>query len=127
MDKQYITLFKELAQSMAASAETVMDYDREKNDDKGLETATIMRNDYQNLVERISADNYMLTRNDAAKLLVGAMVQINQIQDRINMLKKAMAGYQTDLLPVLQEIVDNTSTDEDAAKYAEEKFIIQEK
>ena len=46
MDKKYVTLFKELAQAMAVSAEMVMEYDREKGDDKGLETATIMRNDF---------------------------------------------------------------------------------
>ena len=46
MDKRYVTLFKELAQATAASAETVMDYDREKGDENGLKTATIMRDDY---------------------------------------------------------------------------------
>ena len=30
MDNKYITLFKDLAQATAASAEAVMDYDREK-------------------------------------------------------------------------------------------------
>ena len=127
MDKRYITLFKELAQATAVSAEQVMEYDRGKGDEKGLETATIMRDDYQNLVDSIvSADeNYQLNKADAARLLVGAMIQVNQLQDRINNLKKAMSGYQADVIPKLQEIVD-LENDEDVAKVANEKFIISE-
>ena len=127
MDKRYITLFKELAQATAVSAEQVMEYDRGKGDEKGLETATIMRDDYQKLVDSITSadENYQLNKADAARLLVGAMIQINQLQDRINNLKKAMSGYQADVIPKLQEIVD-LENDEDVAKVANEKFIILE-
>jgi hypothetical protein len=125
MDKKYVTLFRELAQATAASAETVMDYDREKGDEKGLETATIMRDDYQNLVDAISNDEYVPTQAHIAKLLVGAIVMARQLQDRINGLKTAMAGYQTDVIPKLQEILDNAKTDEEVAKMANEKFIIE--
>lgn len=127
MDKRYITLFKELAQATAVSAEQVMEYDRGKGDEKGLETATIMRDDYQKLTDSIiSADeNYQLNKADAARLLVGAMIQVNQLQDRINNLKKAMSGYQADVIPKLQEIVD-LENDDDVTKVANEKFIISE-
>ena len=127
MDKQYITLFRDLAQATAASAEAVMDYDREKGDEKGLATATTMRDDFQTLVSSI--DNlkldYQLNKSDAARLLVGAMIQVNQLQDRINNLKKAMTGYQTDVIPKLQAVVD-AENDEAASKIANEKFIIKE-
>lgn len=125
MDKRYVTLFKELAQATAASAEQVMDYDREKGDEKGLETATIMRNDFQELADKINMEDYTPNKNDAARLLVGAMIQVNQLQDRINNLKKAMAGYQTDIIPKLQRIVD-AEDDEAAQKIANEEFIIKE-
>jgi hypothetical protein len=126
MDKSYVTLFKDLAQATAASAETVMDYNRQKDDQKGLETATIMRDDYQALADKIVDDyEYVITKADAAKLLVGAMIMVNQLQDRITGLKKAMAGYQTDLIPKLQEIVD-ASTEDEARKLAGEKFIIKD-
>ena len=127
MDKRYITLFKELAQATAVSAEQVMEYDRGKGDEKGLETATIMRDDYQALVDSITSadENYQLNKADAARLLVGAMIQVNQLQDRINNLKKAMSGYQADVIPKLQEIVD-LENDDDVAKVANEKFIILE-
>lgn len=128
MDKRYVTLFKDLAQATAASAEAVMDYDREKGDEKGLETATTMRNDFQALTDRINEDGeaYNMNKGDAARLLVGAMIQVNQLQDRINNLKKAMSGYQTDVVPKLQSIVDEAADDEAAEKMANEKFIIKE-
>ena len=127
MDKRYITLFKELAQATAVSAEQVMEYDRGKGDEKGLETATIMRDDYQALADSITSadENYQLNKADAARLLVGAMIQVNQLQDRINNLKKAMSGYQADVIPKLQEIVD-LENDDDVTKVANEKFIISE-
>ena len=124
MDKKYITLFKDLAQATAASAETVMDYDREKGDKKGLETATIMRDNFQALISRIDVTEYVLNKSDAAKLLAGAMIQVNQIQDRINNLKKAMTGYQSDLIPKLQKVVE-AENDEAAGKIANEEFIIE--
>ena len=123
MDKKYVTLFKELAQATAASAETVMDYDREKGDEQGLKTATIMRDDYQDLVSRVDVTEYVISKADAAKLLVGAMIMTRQLQDRINNLKSALAGYQTDVIPKLQEIVD-VETEEEAQQIANEKFII---
>ena len=125
MDNKYITLFKDLAQATASTAETVMEYDRQKNDEKGLETATIMRDDYQNLADKIATtEDYVLDKADAAKMLVAAMIQVNQVQDRINNLKKAMTGYQTDVIPKLQEVVD-AEDDEAASKLANEKFIIK--
>ena len=125
MDNKYITLFKDLAQATASTAETVMEYDRQKNDEKGLETATIMRDDYQNLADKIATtEDYVLDKADAAKMLVAAMIQVNQVQDRINNLKKAMTGYQTDVIPKLQEVVD-AEDDEAASKLANEKFIIE--
>ena len=127
MDKKYITLFKDLAQATAASAETVMEYDRAKDDQKGLETATIMRDDFQNLHDNISnsGDDYVPNKADASKLLVGAMIIVNQLQDRITNIKKAMSGYQTDVIPKLQSILDNAKTDEEAIQMANEKFVIK--
>lgn len=127
MDKKYVTLFKELAQATAATAETVMDYDRQKGDEKALETATMMRDDFQTLADAITGDDYAPDKNEAARLLVGAMILANQLQDKINALKTAMAGYQTDVIPKLKEIVDNAQNDDEARQMANEKFVIIEK
>lgn len=123
MDKTYVTLFKELAQTTAAVAETVMDYDREQGDDNGLKTATIMRDDFQDLVARIDVTEYVISKADAAKLMVGAMVQVNQLRTRIEELKKVLVGYNSDVIPKLQLVVDATDDDE-AMRIANEKFII---
>lgn len=125
MDKKYIELFKTLAQATAVTAEQVMEYDKSKDDAKGLEAATTMRDNYQELVGHFT-DEYQMTRSDAIQLLVGALVQVNQLNDRINNLKKALTGYQSDVVPKLQEIVDKTSNDEEAAKIANEKFTVED-
>lgn len=128
MDKKYLTLFENLAQATAVSAETVMEYNQQKGDEKGVETATSMRDDYQALADKIkeAADGYTMTRADAAKLCVGAMIMTNQLQDKINALKKAITGYQSDIIPKLQKIVDETKTDEEAAAQASINFILKE-
>lgn len=126
MDKVYIDLFKELARATAVSAEQVMDYDKAQEDEKGFETAKIMRDDYEQLYDRLT-DDYTMTKSDAAKLLVGVMIQLNHLQDKITAIRKATTGYQTDIIPKLQDIVDNTKTDEEVAKMADEKFVIENK
>ncbi len=127
MDKKYIELFKQLAQATAVSAEQVMQYNKTKGDENGVATATTMRNDYQELTDIIknAGDTYVPNKLESARLLIGAMVQINQLQDRMNLLKNAMTGYQTDVIPKLQEIVDNAEDDEAARTMANEKFIIK--
>ena len=127
MDKKYTTLFRDLAQATAATAEQVMDYDSQKNDEKGFETAKVMRDEFQALAESIDNlhEDYQINKADIARLLVGAMIQTNQIQDRINNLKKAITGYQTDVIPKLQEILDNAKDDEEASKMANEKFVLE--
>lgn len=128
MDKKYITLFKELAHSTAVSAETVMDYNKQKNDDKGYETAQIMRDNYQDLKERIEAanDNFELNISDAAKLVVASIIFVNQLQDKVTNMNAAIKGYTDNLIPKLKEIVDNTANDEEAIKKANELFVITE-
>ena len=128
MDKRYVELFKELSKATAIAAEQVMDYDKSKNDEKGLETATIMRDDFQDLSDRIVAagDEYIPNQGDIAKLLVGAMILSNNLKDKIAALRKAVAGYEQDLIPKLKEITENAKTDEEAQEMANEKFIIKE-
>ena len=126
MDSKYITLFKDLAQATAASAEAVMDYDRQQNDEQGLKTATTMRDDFQSLTDRLAANEYSMTKGDAAKLLVGTIIQIDQVKKRIEALKSALTGYQTDIMPKLQAIMDEAENDKAAAKMADEKFIIED-
>lgn len=124
MDKKYVELFKELAKATAVSAEQVMDYDRAKSDEAGLKTAQTMRDDYNALHDKIN-DGSELDKADFAKLLVGAMIVVNQIQDRLTTLQKAMSGYQTDLIPKLNKIIE-AETEDEVKKLATEEFSIKE-
>jgi len=128
MDKRYVNLFKELALTSATLAEQVMDYDRQKEDEAGLATATQMRDDFQALADRISenGENYAPDKSDAAKLLVSSMLIVNQLNDKLNNIKKSITGYQTDLIPKLQDIVDNAESDDAAREMANAKFIIED-
>ena len=123
MDKKYIELFKSLAQSTAALAEAVMEYDKEQGEGERIESATNMRDNFQDLAGRINPENFSLTKADAAHLLIASMIQANQLQNQINNLKSAITGYQTDVIPKLQEIVD-VASDEEAMKMADEKFVV---
>lgn len=128
MHSKYIELFKEIANATAISAEQVMDYDKQKDDAKGYETAETLHKDFIELYDKIRDKNFdgQLAREDFARLLVGTLIVMNQLNDRITALKKAMTGYQTDVMPKLQDIVDNTKTNEEAMAMAEEKFSIKE-
>jgi len=129
MDKKYVLLFKDIAKATVISASSVMDYNREKGDEKGLETATLMRNDFQNLVNVIEAagDDYVPTQPEAARLLVGSYVMANQLNDKIKAINKAITGYKDDVIPKLQKIVDEAGTDEALAKkMANEFFVIKD-
>ena len=128
MHNKYIELFKEIANATAISAEQVMDYDKQKDDTKGYDAAETLHKDFIELYDKIRDKNFngQLAREDFARLLVGTLIIINQLNDRIAALKKAMTGYQTDVMPKLQDIVDNTKTNEEAMAMAEEKFSIKE-
>ena len=74
MDKKYIELFKSLAQSTAALAEAVMEYDKEQEEGERVESATTMRDNFQDLAGRITPENFSLTKADAAHLLIASMI-----------------------------------------------------
>lgn len=127
MDKKYIELFKNLAQATAVSAEQVMDYNKSQNDEKGFKTAEVMRNDYQELLDKLNSDaEYAMTKVDAARLLIAATVQVNQLETNIDALKKAKVGYETKIIPILKEVLDNSENDEAAASLANTKFILDD-
>ena len=103
-----------------------MDYDLSKDDNHGYETAKQMRDDFQGLYEKINNQEFngVFTKAEYAKLLVGAYIISNNLQDKLKVIQKALAGY-TNLAPKLQEIIDEAD-DEAAQKKAEELLIIEE-
>lgn len=128
MHKKYIELFKELAHATEVAAEQVMEYNETKGDKKGYETAEILRNDFAELYDRMKAEDFdgsTLTKADYARLLVGSYVVVGNLQDRVQALQKAIAGYQSDLVPKLSKVIE-ANTDEAARASAEEQFQISE-
>lgn len=127
MDKKYVQLFKELTRATAVTSEQVMDFDKSNNDEKGFETAQTLRDDYEKLNQAIEdgGNDWAPNKDEATKLLLAVIIQTSQLKDRIEALRKAMTGYNTDILPKLQDIVDNATDDEMAIKMANEKFIIE--
>lgn len=122
MDTKYATLFSELAQSSIIILEQVIELDRSKNDTQGESTAKAMRDDFYQLKEKIQEDPNSLIRNDYIKLLVGAYVIINNITEKIAAYQTALQGYKLDLIPKLQRIFDETTTDEEVSKLVNEIF-----
>ena len=128
MDKKYVELFRDLAQATAVAAEQVMEYDKSQGEDEAFEAAKLMRDRYQELAENLNThgENYQLKKTDVAELLIAAVTQQTQIEERIGNLRKALVGYQTDVTPKLQKILDAANDDNDAANLANENFILED-
>ena len=126
MDEKYFTLFKELAKAAEVIAEQVMEYDHQKNDENGEKTATIMRDDFANLNDKLANKDYQITLADYAKLFVAAYVVASNLETKIKNEQIALEGYNTDLVPKLTRITSEAKTDEEAQKLAEELFQIKE-
>lgn len=126
MHEKYLALFREIARATSVLAERVMDYDKEKNDDKGFQTAQQMRDDYLDLVDKLQNDLPNLERADFARLLVGAVVVTQNMETEIKAREKAMQGYKIDIIPKLERVVNESEETKDAKKLAEEVFNIQE-
>lgn len=125
MDKEYRNLFIELASAAAVAAERVMELDKKNNDEQGLKTATLMRDDYNALLDKIKNDNFTdisLSRNEYAKLLTAALIVTNNLKDQIITMQKVIKGYETVVAPKLQRIINETTTNDEALTLANELF-----
>ena len=125
MNEKYLELFKDIVRTTAVLAERVMDYDKDKNDEKGFQTAQRMRDDYLELNEKLRQDNYKLERADFARLLVGAIVITQNMETDLKTREKAIQGYKIDVIPKLERVVNESEETEEAQKLAEEVFSIE--
>ena len=129
MHQKYVNLFKELTHATEVLAEQVMEYDKKKNDQKGAETAQTMRDDFVKLYDKIRAEDFSastLTKAEYAKILVAAMIIVNNLETRITNEQNAVKGYKETVIPKLERIIDECDSDEAAQKLAEELFTINE-
>lgn len=124
MDITYLTLLREIAHVTELTAEQVMDLNKKNNDLQGYKTAKTMRNDYGALYDKLRSDNFdstTLIKAEYAKLMVGALIVSQQLEQKIKAEQKVLQGYKVDTIPKLERIV-GCETDEDAVKLAEEIF-----
>ena len=124
MDRRYKDLFLLISQSIANTAEKVMDLHKDNNEEKEFETAQIMRDDYLNLHDKLSETD-ILSKADYARLLVGAIIVVNQIEGKIKAEQKALDGYKLDIIPKLDQI-NNEPDVEKVAQLAAELFEIKD-
>ena len=128
MDSRYVKLFTQIAQSIEVIAEQAMEMNHANNDEKGEDAAEKMREMYMELHDRMSKEDFdpkTLSKADYARILVGAAIAAQGIENRIETEKKALEGYKIDTIPKLNRIMDEVKDDESARALAEELFTIK--
>jgi len=126
MHQKYAELFTELVHSAELIAEQVMEYDKKKNDERGMKTAQIMRDDYAKFYDKIRAKDFdfnTLKKADYAKILVATFIIANNMQDQITNMQNVLNGYQQDIIPKLQKVMKVEEEDK-MAEMANEVFQI---
>lgn len=121
MDKVYLDLFEAIARSVELTAEQALEYESKQKNAEGQRAAIIMRDDFSKLHDKIKGGE-TLSRVDFAKLLVGAWTVMQGLENRKKALEKSLNGYKIDTMPKLNRIIEETKTDEEAQKLAEEIF-----
>lgn len=124
MDKKYNELFTLIARTTANVAEQVMDLHKANNEEKQYTTAQSMRDDFMTLHDKL-VEGQLLTKADYARLLVGSIIVVNQIDSRIKNDQQALRAYKIDLIPKLDQI-NNADTEEEGLALAEKLFLIKE-
>lgn len=121
MDKHYIEIFSLLAQTTANLAKQVRDNNKEE---KNIQAAEVMYNNYMNLYHKIEDENQTLDKSDYAHLLVAAIITVNRLENKLKSEQQALEGYKLDVIPKLSQI--NDASVEEFQKLAEEIFKIKE-
>ena len=128
MDKVYLTLLTDIVRATELTAEQVMDLNKKKDDLKGYGTSKTMRDDYAALYDKMRAqdfDSTSLTKNEYAKILVGAIIMSQQLEKKIATEQKVLEGYKVDTIPKLDRLMQ-CETDEEVIKLAEEIFQLKD-
>lgn len=126
MDKKYVELFTQIAKTTSILSNQVAEYDHKNNNEKGAQDAISMKNDFQALADKLSADDFdtnSLTLSDFRKILVGGLIVSNNISTRMAVMKKIMTEY-SNVISKMQRIVDECHTQEDIIKLSNELFSI---
>ena len=121
MNKDYLKLFQELTSTVSILAEQVMDYNEKHDDNNGVKNAEVLHTDFNELHDKLMSEA-TLTKDDYIKLLTGTYIVVNNIQNQIASRQKAVHNYTVDVMAKLQRIMNEATSDEEAASLAEELF-----
>lgn len=120
MNKKYQELFSLVARSVANTAEQVMENNEKIENQTGIDSAKIMRDDFLNLYYKLQ-EEAPLNKADYSRLLIGTIIVAKQLQIRLETQKNALTGYTIDVIPKLDRI-NNTNDEEAACSLAAELF-----
>ena len=129
MHQKYIKLFKELSHSVQILSEQVKQYNHEKQDEKGEQTAKTMHEDYVALHNKLSADDFdptTLTKAEYARLFVASLIIINSLETRITNEQNTVKNYKEVIIPKFERIINECENDEQVKTLADELFKIEE-
>ena len=121
MNKDYLKLFQELTSTVSILAEQVMDYNEKHDDNNGVKNAEVLHTDFNVLHDKLMSEA-ALTKDDYIKLLTGTYIVVNNIQNQIASRQKAIHNYTVDVMAKLQRIMNEATSDEEAASLAEKLF-----
>jgi hypothetical protein len=124
MEKTFLKLFTEVAHAVEILSEKVMEYNKSKQDTKGFEAAEKMREEYSKLYDTLRAEDFnenQITRQDVIRILIGSIIIAQNLESQREALTKSVKGYK-DTISKLQEIVDNSTTDDEAKNLLEKTF-----
>ena len=131
MDKKYIELFKEVAHATEVLAERVKDFEYKDKTEDGEKAAAAetLRQQYAELYDKLRADDFddtTLTRNEFARLFLGASIVVGNLKSHVKDLNSAINGYENRVMPMLKQVFDESEDDAGAQKLAQELFTISQ-
>ena len=128
MHKKYQEVFQALADAAIFSAEIALKHEKTKENKQRIDTANEMHEKYLALNNKIQAagEEYIPTKDDIALLLIASIIVSKQLENQVENTRKAIAGYQTDIIPKLQQILNECENDSEVASKSEQMFIIND-
>lgn len=116
MEEKYLKLFKEIVRAVEIISEQAMEYEKNNSNEKGIQTAGIMRTDYSKLYDKMDSRNFELTdlkKSDLSKILIATFIVSNNLEERIKKENQALHSYKINIIPKLDRIINENQTEEE--------------
>lgn len=111
MDELYQVLFTKIVQDSITLTEHLINASKAKKDSNGEIMSQKLFDDFSALLEKLTNDSNTLTKFDYTKLLVGTLMIINSLQEKILEYQQVINHYEKTLIPGLQKIANSTTED----------------